>query len=168
MPFCASITSPSLIVASKSQAAQPGSAFVPYRGQDLERIFSLQFERTVNRDNTVSFQNLTLQIEPVRWRGTLAGCAVIVHQHLDGTLSLSYGPHCLRSLRRARRSDPQPETGGRQGRGKDAGWKSPKADFPTPRGNPAKCAGFPLSHRLGGGGRLTKTGHYTCYEKRTF
>ncbi len=78
-------------------AAQPGSAFVPYRGtnEDLERIFSLHFERTVNRDNTVSFQNLRLQIEPVRWRGTLAGCAVTVHQHLDGTLSLSYGPHCL-------------------------------------------------------------------------
>jgi transposase len=77
------------------KAAQSGSAFVPYRGQDLERIFSLQFERTVNRDNTVSFQNLTLQIEPVRWRATLAGCAVIARQHLDGTLSLSYGPHCL-------------------------------------------------------------------------
>ena len=76
-------------------AAQPGTAFVPYRGKDLERIFSLQFERTVNRDNTVSFQNLTLQIEPVRWRATLAGCAVIARQHLDGTLSLSYGPHCL-------------------------------------------------------------------------
>jgi transposase len=76
-------------------AAQVGTAFVPYRGQDLERIFSLHFERTVNRDNTVSFQNLTLQIEPVRWRGTLAGCAVTVHQHLDGTLSLSYGPHAL-------------------------------------------------------------------------
>jgi hypothetical protein len=43
----------------------------------------------------VSFQNLRLQIEPVRWRGTLAGCAVTVHQHLDGTLSLSYGPHSL-------------------------------------------------------------------------
>src|ERR1022692_4514158 len=74
-------------------SAQPGSAFLPCRAKDLERIFSLQFERTVNRDNTVSFQNLTLQIEPVRWRGTLAGCTVIVHQHLDGTLSLSYGPH---------------------------------------------------------------------------
>jgi len=61
----------------------------------LQRIFSLQFERTVNRDNTVSFQNLRLQIEPVRWRGTLAGCTVIVHQHLDGTLSLSYGPHAF-------------------------------------------------------------------------
>jgi hypothetical protein len=76
-------------------SAQPGSAFMPCRAKDLERIFSLQFERTVNRDNTVSFQNLTLQIEPVRWRGTLAGCTVIVHQHLDGTLSLSYGPHSL-------------------------------------------------------------------------
>lgn len=74
-------------------AEQTGTAFVPYRGKGLELIFSLQFERTVNRDNTVSFQNLSLQIEPVRWRGTLAGCAVIVHQHLDGTLSLSFGPH---------------------------------------------------------------------------
>src|SRR6202163_2516922 len=78
------------------EAAQPGSAFVPYRGKDLERIFSLQFERTVNRDNTVSFQNLTLQIAPVRWRATLAGCMVTVHRHLDRTLSISYGPHSLR------------------------------------------------------------------------
>ena len=74
---------------------QRGNAFVPCRSRDLERIFSLQAERTVNRDNTVSFQNLSLQIERVRWRATLAGCQVMVHQHLDGTLSLSYGPHCL-------------------------------------------------------------------------
>ena len=76
-------------------AAQRGNAFVPYRSRDLERIFSLQFERTVNRDNTVSFQNLSLQIERVRWRATLAGCQVVVHQHLDATLSLTHGPHCL-------------------------------------------------------------------------
>lgn len=76
-------------------AAQRGSAFLPCRNRDLERIFSLQFERTVNRDNTVSFQNLSLQIERVPWRATLAGCSVTAHQHLDGTLSLSYGPHCL-------------------------------------------------------------------------
>src|SRR6476660_251646 len=75
--------------------AQRGNAFVPCRSRDLERIFSLQFERSVNRDNTVSFQNLSLQIERVRWRATLAGCQVVVHQHLDGTLSLTYGPHCL-------------------------------------------------------------------------
>ncbi len=75
--------------------AQRGNAFVPCRSRDLERIFSLQFERSVNRDNTVSFQNLSLQIERVRWRATLAGCQVMVHQHLDGTLSLTHGPHCL-------------------------------------------------------------------------
>src|SRR5439155_671058 len=73
--------------------AQRGSAFVPCPQRDLDRVFSLQFERTVNRDNTVSFLNLRLQIEPVQWRGSLAGCSVTAHQHLDGTLSLSYGPH---------------------------------------------------------------------------
>ena len=76
-------------------AAQRGSAFLPPPRRDLERIFSLQFERTVNRDNTVCFQNLRLQIERVSWRGTLAGCSVTVHQHLNGELSLSYGPHIL-------------------------------------------------------------------------
>jgi transposase len=76
-------------------AAQRGSAFLPCRRRDLNLIFSLQCERTVNRDNTVSFQNLSLQIERVRWRGSLAGCQVVVHQHLDGTLSLTHGPHGL-------------------------------------------------------------------------
>ncbi len=74
---------------------QRGNAFVPCRSRDLERIFSLQFERSVSRDNPVSFQNLSLQIERVRWRATLAGCQVTVHQHLNGTLSLTHGPHCL-------------------------------------------------------------------------
>src|SRR5215467_2223383 len=53
-------------------AAQRGSAFVRRSGRDLDLIFALQFERTVNRDNTVSIQNLSLQIERVRWRATLA------------------------------------------------------------------------------------------------
>src|ERR1700724_2996825 len=74
---------------------QRGNAFVLCRSRDLERVFSLQFERSVNRDNTVSFQNLSLQIERVRWRATLAGCQVVVHQHLNGSLSLTHGPHCL-------------------------------------------------------------------------
>src|SRR5207245_373477 len=44
-------------------AAQPESAFVPVGGKDLERIFTLQHERVVNRDNTISFANRVLQIE---------------------------------------------------------------------------------------------------------
>ena len=76
-------------------AVQRGSAFTACPRRDLDLIFSLQFERTVNRDNTVSFQNLNLQIERVSWKGTLASCNVVVHQHLDGHLSLTYGPHRL-------------------------------------------------------------------------
>jgi transposase len=75
--------------------AQRGTAFVTCPRKNLDLIFSLQFERTVNRDNTVSFQKLSLQIERVHWRGTLAGCIVMVHQHLDGTISLTHGPHRL-------------------------------------------------------------------------
>jgi hypothetical protein len=44
---------------------------------DIEWIFSLQFERAVNRNNRVSFENLSLQIERVSWRATLAGCQVM-------------------------------------------------------------------------------------------
>src|SRR5205807_1522925 len=67
------------------------------RELDIQMIpaYSPQFERTVNRDNTVSIQNLSLQIEAVRWRASLAGCTVTVHQHLDGSYSLTHGPHRL-------------------------------------------------------------------------
>lgn len=77
------------------RAAERGTAFLPRRGQNLDLVFSLQFERAVNRDNTVSFQHLRLQIAAVRWRATLAGCTVRVHQHLDGTLTLTHGPQRL-------------------------------------------------------------------------
>ena len=40
-----------------------GSAFVPTRRKDLEWVFSLQHERTVNQDNTVALDNRILQIE---------------------------------------------------------------------------------------------------------
>ena len=58
------------------RAAQPESAFVPASGKELERIFSLQHERVVNGDNTISFANRVLQIERTRWRGRWrdAGC----------------------------------------------------------------------------------------------
>jgi transposase len=76
-------------------AQQRGNAFIAARRKELDLILSLQYERTVNRDNTVSFQNLSLQIERVAWRATLAGCSITVHQHLDGTISLTYGPQGL-------------------------------------------------------------------------
>jgi transposase len=74
-------------------ASGEGTAFVPCVRTDLDRVFCLQHERVVARDNTVSFARLTLQIERQRWRGTLAGCRVTLYEHLDGTLSLGYGTH---------------------------------------------------------------------------
>lgn len=76
-------------------AAQPGHAFLPVRGKNLDLIFSLQHERTVNKDNTVQLGSCVLQIEKNQWRTTLAGCRVIVHQHLDGSWSIIYGPHIV-------------------------------------------------------------------------
>jgi transposase len=114
--------------------AQRGSAFVPCRSRDLERIFSLQFQRSVNRDNTVSFQNLSLQIERVRWRATLAGCQVIVHQHLNGTLSLTHGPHCLGRYDSA--GTPLPAKASTETSGGGGGPPPPPPPPPPPKPHP--------------------------------
>jgi hypothetical protein len=76
-------------------AAQPGTAFVPLGNRDLDSIFSIQHERSVNNDNTVRIANMVLQIEPTMWRSTLAGCRVIVQERLDGVFVIQYGPHQL-------------------------------------------------------------------------
>jgi hypothetical protein len=65
----------------------------PRPRRNLDLIFSQQFERTVDRANIVGFNNLVLQIEPAEWRPTMAGCKVIIHQHLDATLTLTIGGH---------------------------------------------------------------------------
>lgn len=74
---------------------QSGTAFVPYLGTELDKIFSIQHERVVGNDNTVRFENLTLQIESQTFRYSLARCRVLVCRHLDETLSLYYGQHCV-------------------------------------------------------------------------
>jgi len=78
-------------------AAEKGTAFVPVGRRNLDLIFALQHERVVGKDNTISFANKILQIEKTKWRGTLASCKVIVYEHLDGTLSVGYGPHLVGS-----------------------------------------------------------------------
>jgi hypothetical protein len=76
-------------------AAQKGSAFVRARRKDLDWIFSVQHERTVNNDNTLTLENRVFQLDKTRWRNTLAGQTVIVHEHLDGSMSIRYGPNVI-------------------------------------------------------------------------
>ena len=110
-------------------AAQRGTAFTACPRRDLDLIFSLQFERTVSRDNTVSFQNLALPIDKVSWRGTLAGCNVIVHQHLDGTLSMTHGPRRLEHY--TSQGTPITQTATKQAVEKPLRGKVQKPTFPT-------------------------------------
>jgi hypothetical protein len=76
-------------------AAQSGSAFVPLRRQDMDRVFSIHHERVVSKDNTVRWGNLLLQIQPTRIRSTMADLNVVVYEHLDDTLTIGYGPHTV-------------------------------------------------------------------------
>ena len=49
---------------------QNETAFMPTVRGDLDRVFSIQTDRTVNRDNTVKYKNMTLQIDKQSWRGS--------------------------------------------------------------------------------------------------
>jgi transposase len=74
-------------------AAGQGSAFVRTRRKDLDWVFSIQHERTVNQDNTIALDNRILQIEKTRWRNTLSGCKVTVYELLNGKIVVRFGPH---------------------------------------------------------------------------
>src|SRR5436305_3122840 len=76
-------------------ASQRGTAFVPLRRKDLDLVFALQHERIVARDNTVSFANQVWQLERCKLRATLAGCRVTIHEHLDQTISITFGPRLV-------------------------------------------------------------------------
>lgn len=76
-------------------AAGEETAFVPYTGGQLTRICAVQHERVVGNDNCVQFERHRLQIPESSWRYRFAQCRVTVYEHLDGTLSLGYGPHTL-------------------------------------------------------------------------
>lgn len=75
---------------------QAGSAFLPLAPHiNLDLIFSIKEQRTVNPDHTVSFECLILQIPESKLRTSFAKCRVWVHRHIDQTLSTSFGPHII-------------------------------------------------------------------------
>ena len=74
-------------------AAERSTAFISCRHRNLEIIFTQRYEGTLDRDNTVCFRNLVMQLERADWRPTLAGCKVIIHEHMDITLTLMIVGH---------------------------------------------------------------------------
>lgn len=80
----------------KRKAEQEGSAFLPAPASvDLDKVFCFKHERTVNKDNTISFNNRVLQITPSHLRVSFAKCKVMVFEHLDKSVTIGFGPHVL-------------------------------------------------------------------------
>jgi transposase len=78
-------------------AQERGTAFRPCSRRDLDLVFSVQTERVVDKDNTVAIGSRWWQIDKTRWRYSLAKQTVTVHQHLDGSVSIRFGPHLVGS-----------------------------------------------------------------------
>jgi transposase len=76
-------------------AQEKGTAFRSCSRKDLAWVFSIQSERVVGKDNTVAIADRRWQIDKTRFRYTLAGCTVTIHEHLDGRISIRYGPHTV-------------------------------------------------------------------------
>jgi hypothetical protein len=76
-------------------AAEKGTAFRRTSRSDLNWIFTVQTERVVDKDNTVAIGSRLWQIDKTRFRNTLAGTTVTIHEHLDETVSIRFGPHTV-------------------------------------------------------------------------
>lgn len=76
-------------------ATESGTAFVPYAGGELDKVFSKHHERVIGNDNVVTFGRVKLQIERQTFRFSMAKCRVLVCEHLDGTIAVYYGPNLL-------------------------------------------------------------------------
>jgi transposase len=73
------------------KAAQEGSAFVPWPPKLApNELFCFRYQRTVRNDNTISFDNVALQIPPGKYRSHYAKATVTLRQHLDCALTVHY------------------------------------------------------------------------------
>lgn len=132
--------------------AQEGTAFVPYTGDQLDRIFALHHDRIVGNDNCVEFRNRRWQIPPATWRYSFAKCPVKLYEHLNETLSIGYGPHTL---------------GHYDAHGRLLADSPIVPNRKTGETN-STASGQPRSFPAWRGGRtLSTTGQITCYKNRT-
>ena len=147
-------------------AAERGTAFISCRHRNLEMVFTQRYERTVDRDNTVTLSQpghaaraRSLAPYPGRMQGD--------HPSAPGH---DTDPHdrrtSHRTLQRGRKAVDAAEQKTNQGRGKDVERKSPnRLSLSTCKSRTLRgIRTFPPPLRL-----LTyETGHFTCYQKRTF
>jgi hypothetical protein len=89
-------------------AASPDSAYRPLpQGLDLDDICCFVYQRTVANDHTVQIEGHVLQILPDRYRRSYTKARVVVREHLDRTLTVSYKGRRLMSQLLTQHSAPR-------------------------------------------------------------
>jgi transposase InsO family protein len=77
------------------KAEHEGSAFVAIPEVDLNEILCVQEDRQVDKDNTVVFARLRLQIPPSPLRPHFVKARVKVRRYHNGSHAIFHGPRCL-------------------------------------------------------------------------
>lgn len=76
-------------------APEQGSGFVPLLNAQINDILCEQHERTVGRNNCVTFERLTLQIPQNSHRCNYIKVKVRIHRYPDRSLAIFHGPRKL-------------------------------------------------------------------------
>src|SRR5690242_10079111 len=135
----------------KVAAAEKGTAFRKTSRSDLNWIFTVQTERVVAKDNTVKIADRVWQIEKTKLCRTLAGSTVTIHEHLDETVSIRYGPHVVGRYRadgEKLRGTGAEERGGKGGSveaGENQKQVSPGSPTPLEISQKARDSHFPTA-----------------------
>jgi hypothetical protein len=107
----------------------PASAFVALGPTDLDAILCHEDTRIVARDNTVSVDRRTLQIDRQPGRRSCAGLQVTVRHHLDGRITISQGARVFATFTAA--GEPMDAAAAVDAKNAPtAAWKTPRTRFP--------------------------------------
>jgi hypothetical protein len=144
-------------------AAEKGAAFRRTGRSDLNWIFSVQTERVVDKDNTVAIRERLWQIDKSRFRHSLAGTTVTIHEHLDETVSIRYGPHVVGRYRADgeklanSRTEERRGKGGSMEAGENQKQVSTGSHTPLEISQKRRDSHFPTAPTAGRGGSTLKT-----------
>jgi transposase len=144
-------------------ATEKGTAFRRTGRSDLNWIFSVQTERVVDKDNTVAIRERRWQIDKTRFRNSLAGTTVTIHEHLDETVSIRYGPHVVGRYRAdgEKLAGSRTEERGGKGGSMEAGENQKQvftgSHTPLEISRKRRDSHFPTAPAAGRGGSIMKT-----------
>jgi hypothetical protein len=76
-------------------AKEKGTAFRKTARRDPDWLFTVQTERVVGKDNMLAIGDRSRQLGKSRFRQTLTGTTVTIHEHVDGRVSVRWWPHVV-------------------------------------------------------------------------